>query len=378
MAGFIAMKFVTNFLIVLLLSFNARADFSGNFKSYPIVQDFPQLKEVQEVWQNSLKIQSQNTFHDKYKTEIAYELTATYERPIPRIDLSNNYRITDLNTFVHDPAYDFQYYGTLVTQNLNRINLSFSTEIADFTIGRQPIAFGSAKSINPTDVISPFNLNAIDKEDRNGVDALVMKLPLNPSTLIEFGTVAGKKYSSSTSAFYIRPKITLDKNEFNLMFMKFKNRDLFGFDLQRPIYDAGSWLEAAVIKEPNYTIKNFVRATAGVDYKFKNTLYFAGEYHYNGAGSKSGIGNIEDFIFLHHYHYGIISTTYELTPLLISSLQTYFSFYDNSDFTLFKLDYNFSDNLYFSIGTYLGIGHSFNSEFGSMGKVYFTSVRYYF
>lgn len=372
------MKLATSFLFTFFISIYAHADFSGNFKSYPIIEDLPQLKEVQEVWQNSLKIQSQNSFSNNVKSEIAYEITATYERPIPRIDLSENYRLTDLNTFVHDPTYDFQYYGTLVTQNLNRINFSYSTNFADFTIGRQPIAFGSAKSINPTDVISPFNLNAIDKEDRTGVDAIVMKMPVNQSILIEFGTVAGKKFDSKTSAFYIRPKVTFEKNEFNVMAMKFKKRDLFGFDFQRPIYDAGSWLEAAYINEPETNIKNFTRVTTGIDYKFKNTLYLSGEYHYNGAGSNIGISNNEDFIFLRHYHYAIISSTFEITALLITTLQTYFSFHDKSDYTLLKFDYNYSDNLYFSIGNYLGIGNDKNTEFGAMGKVYYTAVRYYF
>lgn len=381
MVGFIAMKFVNSKYLIFFtfFSLSIHAEFSGNFKSYPLIEDLPQYKEVQEAWQNSLKIQSQDSIANNLKTEIAYEITATYEKPIPQAITSPNYRIIDLNTFVHNPTYDFQYYGTLVTQNLNRFNFSYTTYLGDFTIGRQPIAFGSAKSINPTDVIAPFNLNTLDKEDRVGVDAIILKTTLTPSILLELGTVMGKKLNSDTSAFYIRPKFLLEKNEINLMLMQFKKRDLFGFDLQRPFFDAGTWFEAAYVKEPKENgFNDFFRLTTGLDYKFKNTIYLAGEYHYNGDGTNLGKLRTEDFVFLHHHHYVILSSTYEITPLLISSLQTYFGFNDNSDFTLLKFDYNYTDNLYFTIGSYLGIGNSLNSEFGAMGKIYYSSLRYYF
>jgi len=378
MGRFTVMKYAPSFLVIFIISPLAFAfSFSGNLKSYPIIRDLPAATETQKAWQNSFKFQAQQSFSDVSKSEAAYEMTATFQKHLPHTTSEPAYRFTDINTYVHD-EHNYKDYKTSVVQNLNRLNVSYSFSFADFNLGRQPMNFGAAKSINPTDVLTPFSINTIDKEERFGVDAFVVKVPIEEFSIVEFGTIAGKDFTYEKSAYYVRPKFNIEKFEINLTALKFKKRDLLGFDIQHPISDAGSWLEVAYVDEPENKIKDFLRLTTGVDYKFKNSLYLSGEYHYNGASTGTKRLNGEDFIFLRDKHYAIGTASYELTPLLIGTLQTYFNSKDNSAFSNLKFDYNYTDNIYFSLGNYAGLGNSKTTEFGAYGKTYYLSLRYYF
>lgn len=370
------MKLVIN-LFILFFNLAHAEDFSGNLKSYPILKDPSTSNEMQKSWQNSFKLQFSHAFPFEIKTEFAYELTALTEKHLPALKSSPNYRYKDLNLYIHEEK-DPTKYKTSLAQNLNRLNFSWSQSLLDLTVGRQPIAFGSAKSINPTDVLTPFAINTIDKEDRMGVDAINIKTPINSTSLIEAGFVAGNNLDEDKNAYYLRPKFNFNKFDLSFTAMNFKKRKLYGVDLQHPIWDAGSWIEIGVVDEYNPSLKDFVRVTTGVEYKFQNSLYLSGEYHYNGASIGNIRSNPSDFIFLQNFHYAIITSTYEVTPLLIGSLQAFFNPKDNSVFSSIKVDYNLSENSYLGLGTYSGFGNKSKSEFGRYGKVYYSSLRYYF
>lgn len=372
------MKFVTNFLFLFTLINLAKAsDFSGNLKSYPILKENALTSTEERLWQNSFKLQHTYTFSKEFKTEVAYELTTLTALHRPHLTTAPSYRFDDLKTYLHDeqnPAH----YETILTQNLNRLNFSWSNPLFDVTVGRQPIAFGSAKSINPTDVLTPFAINSIDKEDRVGVDAVNIKAPLNATSLVEAGFVAGEKLESDKNAFYIRPKFNFQGFDLSLTAMNFKKRKLYGMDIQHPLWDAGTWLEMGVIDESNPALKDYLRLTYGVEYKFQSSLYLAMEYHYNGASLNDKKINPSEFVFLQNFNYFILTSSYEITPLLMGTLQTYFNSKDQSVFSIAKLEYNLSENSYVGLGTFAGFGNSKNTEFGKYGKVYFASIRYYF
>ena len=116
------------------------------------------------------------------------------------------------------------------------------------------------------------------------------------------------------------------------------------------------WIDYSYIN--NSTLKDYSRVTSGIDYKFQNSLYLSLEYHYNGSSLGTNLVYPETFIFLRDYHYGIFTTSYELTPLLIMSLQDYSNPKDSSIFSLLKFDYNVTENSYIGLGSYLGLGNN--------------------
>jgi hypothetical protein len=69
-----------------------------------------------------------------------------------------------------------------------------------------------------------------------------------------------------------------------------------GFELTHPISDAGFWIEGSYLDQVT-GFDNYVRVTTGLDYKFKNSLYAAVEYHYNGAGDLTRTYPFDEFNF---------------------------------------------------------------------------------
>lgn len=374
------MKFVTSLTLFfgLIISIGVSANtFSGNIKSYPILKRIVGRNDSLKTWQNSAKIQYAHDLPFDVKAEVMYEIFATTEKPFPHSNIIPNYRVKDFKPYLHNemPSTD---YKTTLSHNLNRFNVSTAFSLGDVTIGRQPIAFGSAKSINPTDVLAPFSITTIDKEERAGVDAAVFKIPINSLSLIEAGYVGGENFESEKSAIYIRPKFNYEQFDISFTSMRFREINMLGFDLQRPIRDAGFWFESSYIDQTNKRLPDFYRLTTGLDYKFQNSLYLAGEYHFNGAALKNGSLYPLDFIYLRNQNYFIGTSSYELTPLTIASLQSYFSLKDDSNLSSLKVEYNIIENAYIAFGSYLGFGNASRSEFGRYGKIYYSSFRYYF
>ncbi len=381
-------KFVAKKSFFLLLSFFitstfANIEWAGNIKGFGINKDLPTFSKSR----NSLQISNKNSllfsFNDSLKFEAAYELTALHEKPTAHTNTVPSYRIDDFKPYLHDEQTNNQH-KTLLLHNLNRLNLNLSSTIGDFILGRTPIAFGSSKSLNPTDVLTPFALNTIDKEERTGVDAIVYKKSLGEISFLEIGTVLGKEFKKDLSAFYLRPRFNYNEYEITLTAMNFKEKNLFGFDLQHPISDAGFWLESAFIdqKSEQRTLtdpkKDFFRLTSGIDYKFQSSLYLSGEYHFNGASGKTSRIRPLDFIYLRDKHYLISTASYEFTALLSGTLQSYYNTHDQSSLNLLKLEYSLTDNSYLSAGSFWSIGNESSSEFGRTGKTHYISARFYY
>jgi len=112
-------------------------------------------------------------------------------------------------------------------------------------VGRQAIAWGNARIINPTDIIAPFSFNELDTEERRGVDAVRVRIPLGMMDELDLGVVAGRDFNRDRSAFFIRGKTYLLKTDLSLLMTGFRKHLMIGFDLSRSVGGAGIWLEAA-------------------------------------------------------------------------------------------------------------------------------------
>ena len=87
----------------------------------------------------------------------------------------SGYRLTDLRARLY-PGPGEAPESFAVFHNLDRLMVTIKTGPADIVVGRQPIAWGSARIVNPTDLLAPFAFNELDKEERTGVDALRVAL----------------------------------------------------------------------------------------------------------------------------------------------------------------------------------------------------------
>ena len=125
--------------------------------------------------------------------------------------------------------------------------VQFSTDFADFSIGRDAIAWGSARIVNPTDVIAPYTYDQLDTEDRVGVDAIRVRIPIGVMGEVDTGYIFGNKFNFDKSAVFLRTQLNAVETDFSILLLEFQRDLLFGLDITRGIGGAGFWLETAYV-----------------------------------------------------------------------------------------------------------------------------------
>ena len=323
-----------------------------------------------------------------------------------------NYRVADLPGRLY-PGQGEAAGSFGIFHNLDRCFITIKTSGADIFIGRQAIAWGSGRFVNPSDVIAPFTFNELDSEERRGVDAVRVRIPLGMMAELDLGYIPGNHWLFKNSAFYFRGKTYLLKTDIALLLMGFRENLLVGMDLGRAVGGAGAWCEAALVipdffrppGEPPAGNENdnqaYLRASLGMDYNFSGRFYGFCEYHFNSAGKNkpaeygqvfSNTAFTEGASYLMGQHYLNLGMTCQLNPLIPFTGVVFVNLGDGSLTLAPALEYNIAENIYLGGGAYIGLGKRpekivpgaangtplFHSEFGAYPAMFFTSFRVYF
>ena len=394
---------------------------SGYFKNFSIYFLMPKI----QLLETELKSQDMGAINNRFRLRLSYKplsglgLFAAYDLS-PRIqnkelfkgDLfspglePNPYRVTDLRSRIFPgPKGQLENFGLF--HNLDRLYVSIRLKSADVIIGRQAVAWGSARIINPTDIIAPFTFNELDTEERKGVDSIRVRIPLGMMDELDMGFVAGKDFEWQKSAFFMRGKFYLLKTDISLLSMGFCEHLLVGADVARSIGGASFWLESAYVlpyffnKDKNGNEKNYFRSSAGIDYNLNSKTYGYIEYHFNSAG-KNQPKNYNDFyqssafrdgsVYLAGKHYLGAGIVYQAAPLIPVTGFILYNLSDNSLTFAPQAEYNIAENIYLSGGAYISTGERpeniidpqlgtitrMHSEFGAYPDMIFASLRIYF
>jgi hypothetical protein len=283
-------------------------------------------------------------------------------------------------------------------QEIDRALVSFHLSFADLSLGRQAISWGSARSINPTDVIVPVRFTTLDSEYRQGVDALRLRVPFGLNQEVDLGYVFGEDFRFERSAAFSRLKLYAAQTDIGVLAVLFKENLLLGLDLARAIGQAGGWLEAAYVipdlaGDGELWTNDYVRLSLGLDYNFSDGLYGYLEYHFNSPGAadardyrqaESGPAYVEGGDYLLGRHYLSLGATYSITPLLPASAELLMNLNDFSAALSMSLEYNVGENTYIGGGCTLGLGRNprssgeYRSEFGAYPILFYTVVKVYF
>lgn len=318
--------------------------------------------------------------------------------PLPQVN-PFAYRAYDLDGRLYPQpgktAASFQ-----LAQNLDRLFVTYSPAFGDIMIGRQPVAFGSAHFINPTDVLAPFTFQALDKEERSGVDAVRFKVPTGSLGEFDTGYVLGREGQWDQSALFVKQKLNAWDTDITGLVMAFRTNLLLGMDFDRSLGGASAWLEAAWVQagyfDERKLSENYARLSLGADYNLTENLYGQIEYHYNGAG-KAEPGDYpelsretaytEGAVYLLGRHYMISGMTCQISPLLTFSGQILWNLTDLSVFIVPAWNYSFGDDTTIEAGGVIpaggksGIentGLKVKSEFGLYPWIYYASLKIYF
>ncbi len=349
---------------------------------------------------------------DSLLVRVAYDISPRIQDPLffrasPfAVSISTGtYRAADFrNPIVPGPDDTPGSFG--LYHNLDRLSLQLKTRWGDLIVGRQPVAWGSARVVNPTDVIAPFSFYELDKEERFGVDAVRFRAPLSALGEIDAGYVFGDRLRFDRSAFFLRGRTHVAKTDLSAVVVGFQEDLLLGIDAARSIGGSGVWLEAAWVRPDALNSLRpkpaaYARLSAGIDRSLGSRLYGFLEYHYSSAGAVRPSGYVERLstpaytrgtVYLLDRHYLSLGATWQATPLIPITGLVIWNAGDGSAAVAPSAEYNISQNIYVGGGVYLGIGErpgtplmgpgSFppvlNSEFGSYPDFAYLSFRVYF
>ncbi|MFC1549419.1 hypothetical protein ACFL4R_00930 [Nitrospirota bacterium] len=368
---------------------------SGYLRSFATYSINPLTDSETAILETRIRLKLSGDLSSRISAELAYELAPIWKENAPappgqQIYQGFSYRAGDLKqTLYPDDPHPGETF--MVNQNLDRAFVSYSGMSFDLHAGRQPIAFGSARSLNPTDVLAPYPLNTIAKEERIGVDALRLRVPLGQMSELDAGAVFGDDARTEESAAYLRLKGYALGTDVSVMAMRFRKHSLYGLDLTRSIGGAGAWLETAHVFT-NTTGDDYFSLSTGVEYMFTDEFYAYIEYHRNGAGAgdKSEyplnllkVAYTEGGVYLMSMDYLAPGISYQASPLVGLGLSVIYNLEDSSALISPTLEYNASENVYIGLGGFVGTGDSGilpgqGSEFGDYPDLLYASLSYYF
>ena len=346
---------------------------------------------------------------DSLSFALAYDFTPRVQDPLlfsvgarsprPYGTASSSYRIVDFDSLIY-PSAEAPTGSVGIYHNLDRASVQFSTDFADFSVGRDAIAWGSARVVNPTDVVAPYTYDQLDTEDRVGIDAIRVRIPVGAMGEVDAGYISGTDFDFGKSAVFLRTQLNAAETDFSILLLDFQRDLLIGLDVARGIGGAGFWLETAYVltapfdDEPDASA-DYLRASIGLDYSFGGDTYAFIEYHFNGAGARKPekyLTNLErpaytrGSVYLLGMHYLAPGFTRQITPLISFGGQLLFNLFDTSAWVAPQVSYNIAEDIHLSIGGLISLGKrpeddeltELQSEFGSYPNLFFSSFRVYF
>lgn len=406
----------------------------GYFKSFSVVLDPTEPSSIPESFKlpplgmvsNRVRLDISARLSSRLSFKLAYDLSPKIQDPFffgqssvapVGSDHSDDlmrlvdfealpYRVTDLDEMIY-PSDDSLAGSFAVYQNLDRAQVTLKSDIADFYIGRQAIAWGNARVVNPTDILAPYAFNELDVEDRGGIDAFRVRIPVGLMSEIDGGIAFGDELAIEQSAIFLRSKFRWGGHDFSFLMIDFRQNLLAGFDLARSLGGAGVWLEAAQVFvdafEPNDTSggSNYLRVSLGADYFLRNGTYLFAEYHFNQAGADQASEYIdrqdqtayrEGNVYLLGRHYLAPGISYPITPLLSATGEALVNLTDPSLFFMARFEYNMAEDIFIETGVFIGLGDRMTlnlsqpgrrpvqmaSEFGSYPDMFYGAFRAYF
>ncbi len=278
----------------------------------------------------------------------------------------------DLNRTYADNASVYARYG------FYRAYLDTRLAGMDVRIGRQRVAWGSALFWSPVDIINPFDPTQIEREERTGVDAVVVDWDYNDLSRLSLVYAAHESPVRNTTAFRWRTNIA--RYDLGVTAGRFRDDTMVGIDFAGqlgPVGLRGEWIRASSPVDGQYQ-----RAVLGADYSFPNTLLLMVELYYNGQGNSDSSdydfgrllsGKIQS---LARRYIGAL-VGYDISPLW--KLENYYirNLDDNSEFLYLRLVVSATDNIELAAGTQLFSGNN-GSEYGAFEDNVTMQIQWFF
>jgi hypothetical protein len=366
---------VDGFVKLSYLNYNSHFDSQNNY-------------ELNQIGRFSIN----TSLFKNVRLESSYELLHIYQKinfSDKLVDYSQSRRAYRVDDFVYPIVKSHSSY--FLHHNLDRLLVSYEGDQTHLTLGRQQIALGVGRTVNPTDIFTPFSFLVVDTEVRNGVDALRLRYQFSEMGQFDTGVVLGENLQDDNSGAYFQVHTAFLESELSPIVAYFLNAGLYGADFATSFLGNSFWLEAAKVVPKDFS--SYFRMALGFERQLTSDLIFFTEYYFNEAGKRetseyAQTGN--DFayqkggVFLLGQQYVTFGAHYQVSPLTLMTFSLKMNLTDSSFFLSSSGEWNLLENFYISMGGYVGLGKSsqfqtsLNSEFGATGSALFIRLKSYF
>ncbi len=261
---------------------------------------------------------------------------------------------------------------------LYRASMTYSDGNTDVKLGRQRIAWGTGRFWSPLDNLNPIAPTQLEREERPGVDALLIEHKLGP--LSKVSLVHAPQHDDRNASTVAQFHGNVRKVDFSIVWGKFQQEHTLGIDLATQLGEAGVRSEWTTTR-PGVG-QAYRRALIGLDYAFANTLTLSAEWYYNGRGTTNRTqydfnallaGRVQS---LGRRYVGLYAG-YDISPLVKWRNYAVVNLNDHSHYFSPSLAYSVRENLEWTVGVQQFGGPS-DSEYGRMPHFYYTHLQWFF
>jgi len=237
-----------------------------------------------------------NSNTSTWSWEIAGELTSLQGDVIENAALFGGQSSGEALTLISDDLRAVNLTETLSSGSrhaavvrLDRAQLAWQRGNVSARIGRQALSLGSGIVFNPMDLFNPFGPTAVDRDFKDGVDALVVSYVGDTGAELEFISVArtaagNRRISANQGSYGLRYRAATPSLEYELIAAQHFDDQVLLASVSGPLGGAawranwvGTWHDNEFTQS----------AVANVDFAFgvgEQTGYLFGEYYFNGFG----------------------------------------------------------------------------------------------
>ena len=265
-----------------------------------------------------------------------------------------------------------------LSQRLFRAFATLNIGEAQITFGRQRIAWGTGFVWNPTDLLNPTSPFAVEREEKNGVDAGYVFVPIDDNLRLEAAYAPARDRERQSYAGRLASSV--GAYDFSLMAGRFRGDVVLGGDFAG--YAGGAGLRGELTWTQPRTGEAYLRAVLNWDNNFPGDYYVFVEYHFNGSGAARSseydyttLLDGSNFALARHYLAVLFSK--DLTPLISLSGYAIINLNDNSALLGPSLLWSARENLELSLSLYAFMGEK-SSEMGAQKNAAFAQVQYFF
>lgn len=245
-------------------------------------------------------------------------------------------------------------------------------------IGRQRIAWGTGRFWSPIDLLNPISPLALEREERPGVDAVLVEQRLGP--VARWAGVYAPSRQSGQDSRALQWHDNTHGVDYSVTIGRFRGDEVIGLDIASQVGATGVRAEFSHTRPAHGPA--FRRTLLGIDHAFANTLTLSAELYHDSSGATSPAAY--DFSALATgrrqtlaRRYVGLRASYALTPLLTFHADFVQNLADRSHYLAPSATYSLQNDLDLRFG-WQTFGGAPGSELARPQSVVHASVQWFF